>query len=209
MASNGYLPMSDLAKAGNGYYLRKDAARAWHAFQYEVHWREGDTVSLNAGYRTYSRQVYWRNWWCNQGKCGNAAIPGTSNHGWGLAIDLMTPWGRAMVDKYGAKYGFSKAWSDASHEWWHIKWRPGVWDGKYRKQPNPFAALTKVEEKVVREYLKLKKSGKNPERRKELWRWMRDQKKRIRKEAKKSKNGWKIAHRKERWRILHTYTGIA
>jgi LAS superfamily LD-carboxypeptidase LdcB len=39
-------------------------------------------------YRDYSGQVYWRTWWCNVGKCANAAIPGTSNHGLGLAVDL-------------------------------------------------------------------------------------------------------------------------
>jgi hypothetical protein len=42
-----------------------------------------------------------------------AAVPGTSNHGWGLAVDLATPTMRTLLDQYGAQFGWSKAWSDA------------------------------------------------------------------------------------------------
>jgi hypothetical protein len=50
-----------------------------------------------------------------------------------------------MVDRIGARYGFSKRCSDAQSEWWHIKYDPacnhatwhGTDPGPYGKQPQP------------------------------------------------------------------------
>jgi hypothetical protein len=36
---------------------------------------------------------------------------------------------RAMVNRIGAKYGWSKQWSDAQSEWWHILYQAGHWSG--------------------------------------------------------------------------------
>lgn len=70
-----------------------------------------------------------------------AAVPGSSNHGWGLAVDVPTLEMRALIDTIGAKYGWSKAWSDAPSEWWHIKYATGHWSGPdpgpYGPQPTP------------------------------------------------------------------------
>lgn len=49
---------------------------------------DGASLRLNDAYRSYEGQVYQRNRWCGRGSCGNAARPGTSNHGWGRAVDL-------------------------------------------------------------------------------------------------------------------------
>lgn len=79
-------------------------------------------------YRTYSQQVYlWQLY--RSGRGNLAAYPGTSNHGWGLAVDFATQQMRWIVDQIGASFGWSKAWSDAQSEWWHIRYRPGVWTG--------------------------------------------------------------------------------
>ena len=48
----------------------------------------GVTLTPAECYRDYAGQVYWRNYWCNLGECQMAAVPGTSNHGWGKAIDF-------------------------------------------------------------------------------------------------------------------------
>lgn len=69
-------------------------------------------------YRPLSAQ--WLAW--NSLPRGQAAYPGTSNHGWGKAVDLMNWSQRRFIDRYGAPYGWQKRWSDAQHEWWHIKW---------------------------------------------------------------------------------------
>lgn len=116
---NGRLPISDLAPIGGGFYLRKDAARQYLAMQTEARRRFGSGIPLVGAYRTYASQVYFRNLYLYHG--GNlAAIPGTSNHGWGLAIDLSGRRTRWIVDQVGSPYGWSKAHSDAPGEWWHI-----------------------------------------------------------------------------------------
>lgn len=48
----------------------------------------GRSLTINSSYRDFAGQVYQRNRWCAQGACGNAAKPGTSNHGWAVAVDL-------------------------------------------------------------------------------------------------------------------------
>lgn len=84
----------------------------------------------DSAYRTYERQQYWREYWCSRGACGNAAVPGTSNHGWGLAVDLPSITMRTQaIDLVGKRFGWAKEWSDAQHEWWHLAWREGVWNG--------------------------------------------------------------------------------
>lgn len=90
----------------------------------------------DSAYRTYARQQYWRSYWCNRGACGNAAYPGTSNHGWGLAVDVPS-YVRQLIDAHGRQFGWAKEWSDAAHEWWHLKYRAGVWSGR---NPGPSGA---------------------------------------------------------------------
>ena len=43
---------------------------------------------LEACYRDYDMQVWWRNLFCFLGECWRAAVPGTSMHGWGRAVDF-------------------------------------------------------------------------------------------------------------------------
>jgi Putative peptidoglycan binding domain/D-alanyl-D-alanine carboxypeptidase len=115
----------------NGGFLRADAARAFNAFDRAS--RQRYNVALHplghmSSYRTYSQQVAL--WQLYQSGRGNlAAYPGTSNHGWGVAVDFATTHMRWIVDQIGAHFGWSKAWSDAPSEWWHIRYRPGVWGG--------------------------------------------------------------------------------
>ena len=131
MASNGQLPSSDLAPIAGGR-LRKDAAAGFNAMNQES--REKYGVELRptgplSSYRDYAGQQQL--WNAYQNGTGNlAAYPGTSNHGWGLAVDFATPQMRSIVDSIGAKYGWSKSWSDAPSEWWHILYQPGHYSGR-------------------------------------------------------------------------------
>jgi hypothetical protein len=139
--SNGRLPQSVLApitKAVGGaqVYLRKDAAKAFNAMNHESETKHGITLRATgskSAYRTIAQQEWlWDH--CEHPHDTNwVAEPGTSNHGWGLAIDLATPAMRRIVDQIGEKYGFAKHWSDAPGEWWHIKWR----EGNYPAVNNP------------------------------------------------------------------------
>jgi hypothetical protein len=137
MSANGRLRGPDLARipgtssrAAGRPLLRKDAAIAYRALDDYALRRWGVSMALHEGeirraYREYEAQVKARAYWCAQGKCGNAAVPGTSNHGLGINVDLMTQQQRWVVDQVGHLFGFSKAWSDAPWEWWHITFRPG------------------------------------------------------------------------------------
>lgn len=64
-----------------------------------------------------------KDWWLKPGKAG-CAVPGTSNHGWGLAIDVAA----VNADKLGwllkntARFGF---YWEAQSEPWHIRFVGG------------------------------------------------------------------------------------
>ncbi len=129
MSSNGRLTSADLASAAGGVpgsdpgqgKLAKDTSRRWNAMAAEILKKEGVRIGCNGPdsmYRPVARQEYWRNYWCARGNCGNAATPGNSNHGLGLAIDNNF---RSLIAKYGGPYGFRWECSDAPWESWHLK----------------------------------------------------------------------------------------
>jgi hypothetical protein len=131
MPANGRLPEQQLAAIPGGR-LRRDAAAAWNAMNEESVRRYGVTLrplGPMSSYRTVAEQQILRRQWCAQGKCGNAAVPGTSNHGLGIAVDVASQRIRWVIDQIGRRYGYAKAWSDAPWEWWHVRYRPGVWNG--------------------------------------------------------------------------------
>jgi hypothetical protein len=135
MSSNGQLPPSELAPIQNGR-LAIAAAAAWNAMNVEARGKgcELRPTGSKSSYRTYSQQQEL--YQAYLGGTGNlAAKPGTSNHGWGLAVDVASQDMRAMIDRIGERYGWAKKWSDAPSEWWHIKYREGVW---HDKDPGPF-----------------------------------------------------------------------
>jgi hypothetical protein len=130
MSTNGRLPPSELAPIPGGR-LRKDAAAAFNAMHAE------SVRRYNVGLQPFGPMSSYRDlaqqqllWNLYQSGRGNlAAHPGTSNHGWGLAVDFATPRMRGIVDAIGDRFGWSKRWSDAPSEWWHVIYRPGIWHG--------------------------------------------------------------------------------
>jgi D-alanyl-D-alanine carboxypeptidase-like protein len=129
MAVNGQLPPDALAPIASGQ-LEKAAAAAWNAMNVEARANGLQLVPTGSksSYRTYAQQQELYALY-QSGKGNLAAVPGTSNHGWGLAVDLATTQMRSLLDRIGRKYGWAKDWSDAPSEWWHIKYRTGVWSG--------------------------------------------------------------------------------
>lgn len=127
MAENGRLPASSLRPIAGEGQLAAAAAAAWNALAQRVYRETGVKIASNGSlstYRTYQQQVYMKGVYGS-----NAATPGTSNHGWGLAVDTDD---HEIVNRYGAPYGWQKAWSDASWEPWHFRHRPDLasWHGK-------------------------------------------------------------------------------
>jgi hypothetical protein len=131
MPNNGALLTGNLAAIPGGN-LRKDAAAAWNAMHKEIKTKTGIDIRPT-GPRSSYRTLYWQKYFWNEYQAGRgnlAAAPGTSNHGWGLAVDVATPAMANAINKYGAPYGYQKKWSDASNEWWHFKFREGVYKPK-------------------------------------------------------------------------------
>lgn len=126
---NGKLPASELAPIAGGQ-LRADAAAGLNAMNVEARRRglELRPTGSMSSYRTYAQQqILWQRYQAGTGNL--AARPGTSNHGFGLAVDFATQQMRSTVDQIGAKYGWSKQWSDAPSEWWHVCYQPGHYSG--------------------------------------------------------------------------------
>ena len=131
MAENGKLPASDLGPIAGGR-LRKDAAAAWNAMNEESRHRYGVELRPTgsaSSYRTYEQQQYFWNLYQHGGNL--AAYPGTSNHGWGLAVDNATPQMRSIEDEIGGRYGWKK--TEAFSEWWHMNYVGGY----HGKNPGP------------------------------------------------------------------------
>ena len=96
---NGRLPASALCalETARGHMLRPDAARAFDALSRAYQKSTGSMLCITDSYRTYAAQVDVRH-----RKPTLAAVPGTSNHGLGLAVDLC-----GGVESYGT----------AAHQW--------------------------------------------------------------------------------------------
>lgn len=125
MADNGRFADSDLAAIPGGR-LAREAAANWIALRAEGGEKLGIWISPlgdRSSYRTYDEQVHF--WDLYQSGRGNlAARPGTSNHGWGNAVDLAhPPTMRKVVDGLGAPYGWR--WGEAPSESWHVTYRGG------------------------------------------------------------------------------------
>ncbi len=94
---------------------------------------DGVALAPEECYRDFAGQVYWRNLWCFFGHCENAAVPGTSNHGWGKAVDLKDQDGEltfgspgwSWMQAHAARYGWNWPWQSPSAygaEAWHVEW---------------------------------------------------------------------------------------
>jgi hypothetical protein len=126
---NGRIPFTALAhpRSAPDAWLRPDAAAALDRLSAAYAARFGHPLGVTDSYRDYPHQV------TTKARKGNlAAKPGTSNHGWGLALDLRMGgygstdylWLRANAPAFGwdtpdwARPGGSK------HEPWHWEYQP-------------------------------------------------------------------------------------
>lgn len=130
---NGRIPLSALTPI-QGSYLRADAATSMLQMQAAFHAEIGHNLSFNEGYRNYATQEYYWDQYQNHG--GNvAARPGTSNHGWALAVDFnindqVFNWLRSNADRFGWNWKTGQA----SGERWHWEY---VLNGNNSNQPQP------------------------------------------------------------------------
>jgi hypothetical protein len=135
MSANGQLTPAELAPIHHGQ-LANAAAAAWNAMNVTARAKgcELRPTGSKSSYRTYAQQVELYQAYLN-GTGNLAAKPGSSNHGWGVAVDVASQDMRAMIDRIGEPYGWAKKWSDAPSEWWHIRFEPGHYIGP---DPGPY-----------------------------------------------------------------------
>lgn len=151
--ANGRVPSSQLAPVGQGgcVKLPRDAAASWNTMQLYVGARLVFNGCLSA-YRDYAGQVKLRRQWCAVGRCGNAAVPGTSNHGNELGAGDNPPSVRRKLDQVGQIFGWCKyrergangrtcGPSDAAHESWHTRRTRGIWTRRPDPGPDPNVPL--------------------------------------------------------------------
>ena len=103
-------------------YLASNAAAAWEAMRQESLRLYGTDLYPDgtlSGYRSYAQQLYLYNLYLS-GQGGLAAVPGTSSHEYGAAIDLAEPYMRTVVDQIGGSFGWAK--TEAPDEWWHMNY---------------------------------------------------------------------------------------
>lgn len=127
--SNGNLDPSSLCPlwSAPGHRLVGKAAAAFDALSHLAASDRGAPLCVTDSYRSYSEQVDVYN-----RKPGLAAVPGTSNHGWGLAVDLC-----GGVESFGSE---AHAWMKAhagQFGWVHPDWaepggsKPEAWHWEY------------------------------------------------------------------------------
>lgn len=210
MSVNGQLPASDLAPIPGGRLKKGAPADSWNSMCYAYRQRTGRTPLPNgpaSSYRTYGQQVDLRRYWCNQGRCGNAAQPGSSNHGWGLAVDGNGD-AQNAADSL-TQFGWAKRCSDAPWEAWHRRFC-GSWSGP--PAPAVVDPLTKYERRLVNELIGLRRrwarrpSGKRGSaeirRASSIKKALRQQLTAIRNTATRERNGWDKARRRTRYRLI-------
>jgi hypothetical protein len=86
---------------------------------------------IESCYRSYEMQEWWRGFYCFFGNCDMAAVPGTSVHGWGRAVDFEDAGGELAFGSVGyqwlqanaGRFGFvHPPWAEpgqSSSEAWH------------------------------------------------------------------------------------------
>jgi hypothetical protein len=119
---NGTIPAEALAPLGIGSHrLYAPAAASFQVMAADAA-DAGVSIGVTDSYRSYESQVDLaaRKGLYRHG--GLAAVPGTSNHGWGLALDLdLDADGQAWMDQNAWRYGFVES---VPREPWHWEYRP-------------------------------------------------------------------------------------
>lgn len=125
---NGQLPSTELCQLPSaGHLLHADAAKAWWRLNRAFKRRFDTGLCATDSYRSYEAQaaVYGQ-------KPGLAAVPGTSNHGWGVAMDLC-----GGVESYTSPQHAWLAMNSAKYGWVNPSWaqargsRPEPWHWEY------------------------------------------------------------------------------
>ena len=126
---NGNIPLSVLCPLWGvtGQYLRGDAAFAFNRLSRAYAAAFGDPICVTDSYRSYDAQVR-----LYHVKPNLAAVPGTSNHGWGTATDLC-----GGIQNFGTRQHLWLKANAPQYGWFHPAWaeqdgsRPEPWHWEF------------------------------------------------------------------------------
>jgi hypothetical protein len=119
---NGRIPAAALAPVG-GSRMWEPAAQALTNLIAAAK-ADGVTIGVTEGYRPYEEQVTLAATKGLYSQGGLAAVPGTSEHGWGVAADLaLDSAGLAWMRAHASAYGFR---ATVPRESWHWSYEPSA-----------------------------------------------------------------------------------
>lgn len=130
MARNGRLPSRDVERTVVGVSVRKDLAKQTNQLAYAFYRKFGYPMAATDGYRTYAVQVILK-----IQKGPYAATPGTSNHGWGTAID----WASGINSFSSETHRWLRS-NGGKFGWVHPTWAHDNYSGNGMDEPWHFEA---------------------------------------------------------------------
>ena len=198
VASNGVFNASNTDPIPGGQ-LWPEAALTWNAMRAEFIADGGDPADfVPAGPVSSSRPLPAQDYfWAHRPP--PAAIPGTSNHGWGIAVDVKTTRAAAWLLRNAARFGWSHDEGLRVGEWWHFRYvgASKATLRRLRKELHRWDGYTDSELRWIHEW---DHGHPSAPRRVVLRRVMRAQRKQIWRAAQSS--GWDKAGRRARYASL-------
>jgi len=118
---NGRIPEQALQRVGTtGHRLWGPAAASLEAMMRAAR-QQGVTIGITDSYRPFAEQVDLARRKGLYANGGLAAKPGTSDHGWGLAVDLdLDARAQAWMRQHAGQFGFAET---TPREPWHWAYR--------------------------------------------------------------------------------------
>jgi len=190
---NGIFNGSNTAGVPGGR-LWPEAATTWLAMRDAYVAQGGHSAEFAPGgpessARTFAQQVELKALWVRQGRPQNAATPGTSNHGWAIAVDCPSSRAQSWLMTHGPNYGWSHDEGALVGEPWHFRY-VGASPATLRKLTrDPWFGFLPNERRWITEYDQLTKAHAGASRRAVLRRVMTEQRKRIWKAAQPAASG--------------------
>ena len=133
-AANGQLIDTSLSPIEGGHRLNRIAADAYDEMKSAAE-KDGISWNITDSYRDYEDQVKVAAKKGLYKEGGLAATPGTSNHGWGSALDLkLGSEAQSWLNKNASKFGFSSIAREPWH-WEHKESAQAIKGGPSSKEP--------------------------------------------------------------------------